>query len=264
MIIKSNADLCHTFSNKLKDRGKYGNLFFEHNKLYSYGYHYLLAKFVKDNVILINDSGYSVTTSKHITLIRQASRQYTQLFTTETDGELVEKRLNQLYNKLVKATKPLLYINEIVYLVDKYAQNCKLLDRTPLTVILEYKDKLSEQQLKDAKIQAKKDEISKKEKESQEFEVNKAKFLNYETDYITGKLDLIRLTEDKRLIETSQKVLITLEVAKDLYQAIVNNINIVGYKIGNYQVKQLTKDSIVIGCHTIPLTNIHEVGKQLI
>jgi len=45
-------------------------LFIESGILYSYGYHYPLGIF-KSNILLINNSGYSTTTQKHISLLKR-------------------------------------------------------------------------------------------------------------------------------------------------------------------------------------------------
>ena len=47
---------------------------FRDNKIYSYGSHYLLGEFIDDETIIINNEGYSVTTSKHIGLLINATR----------------------------------------------------------------------------------------------------------------------------------------------------------------------------------------------
>ena len=52
--------------------------------IYSYGHHYELGRFIDENTILINDEGYSVTTSKHISELSYATSQYRQFFKTKT------------------------------------------------------------------------------------------------------------------------------------------------------------------------------------
>lgn len=45
------------------------SIFFEGDTIYSYGYHYPLARIIRNDnqtIVLLNDSGYSNTTAKHI------------------------------------------------------------------------------------------------------------------------------------------------------------------------------------------------------
>ncbi len=76
----------------------------------------MLEQFIDDKTILINDSGYSVTTSKHIGEISYATRQYRQFFTTKTDIDTVHNTVQQNLEKLTNARKPELYINVILSL----------------------------------------------------------------------------------------------------------------------------------------------------
>lgn len=70
-------EIAHLWANQSTDyaRNPQGNLYFSGNSIYSYGNHYELGRLVECNgrrVALINDSGYSVTTSKHISKARCA------------------------------------------------------------------------------------------------------------------------------------------------------------------------------------------------
>ncbi len=66
----SNGDqVIHLWANQSQDTARSRNVFFQGVRLYSYGYHYELGRLVKyrgKQVAIINDTGYSVTTSKHI------------------------------------------------------------------------------------------------------------------------------------------------------------------------------------------------------
>ena len=67
--MKSNKETVKTYLELQKTHGNSANVFFEYSRIYSYGYHYILGKFVNDNLLIINDTGYSATTSKHIHLL---------------------------------------------------------------------------------------------------------------------------------------------------------------------------------------------------
>ena len=64
----TNSEIVHAFNLQDQPTGRTsnGSMYFEYKKIYSYGSHYLLGEFIDDNTIIINNEGYSVTTSKHI------------------------------------------------------------------------------------------------------------------------------------------------------------------------------------------------------
>lgn len=111
----TNNEIMHVFAQRTQSNGRASNLFFEYGiKLYSYGWHYLLGEFIENKqgseAIMINDRGYSVSTQKHISMLRSATRQFKQFFTTETDLELVLTSIFANVKKLQTARKKELYI----------------------------------------------------------------------------------------------------------------------------------------------------------
>ena len=103
----TNSEIVHIFNeqNQNKGRTSSGSMYFYNNKIYSYGSHYLLAEFLDNDTIMINNKGYSSTTGKHISLITSATRNRKQYFINETDYKTVNKNIKEYLNKLVKARK---------------------------------------------------------------------------------------------------------------------------------------------------------------
>lgn len=66
---KSNSELCKAWVNNTHNSGKANNMFFENDTIYSYGYHYQIAKIFfgpnGDRIVFINSNGYSTTTARH-------------------------------------------------------------------------------------------------------------------------------------------------------------------------------------------------------
>ena len=81
----TNSEIVHVFNEQNQNEGRTstGSMYFYNNKIYSYGSHYLLGHFIDNETILINDTGYSNTTSKHIYLLQDATRNRKQYFTTK-------------------------------------------------------------------------------------------------------------------------------------------------------------------------------------
>jgi hypothetical protein len=120
--MKSNKETIKTYLEQEKTHGQSANVFFEYSKIYSYGYHYLLGKFLDDDLLIINDTGYSATTSKHIHLLRDTANQMniTNFSTSNVDLISVYNELKYLEGKLHKARKPHLWYNRINSLYNKW------------------------------------------------------------------------------------------------------------------------------------------------
>ncbi|HTE02469.1 MAG TPA: hypothetical protein VK668_24440 [Mucilaginibacter sp.] len=76
--VKDIATVAHHWANSIGQEAKASNLFFEEENIYSYGYHFLIAKHVCNDegkqAVLFTRRTYSRSTSAHINLVRQASR----------------------------------------------------------------------------------------------------------------------------------------------------------------------------------------------
>lgn len=258
----SNSEIMHVFAQRTQNEGRTsnGNVFFYGNKIYSYGYHYLLGEFLDSETILINDKGYSVSTSKHIAYLRQAVSQYKRFYTTETDENYLKHKLGNELVKLTKAKKPEIYINSINYLFGKYCefQNFKKL---PISKEL---SKIHKTANNGANLESYKKYIKSKEEREKREKLNKFKaiykdFKNYETDRIYKGLtgfDYLRISKDKQFIETSQEIKIDIQEAKKLAKMIKLGLNIVGQRLKYYTINKFDKNGLIAGCHNIPKTEI--------
>lgn len=125
-IFSSNEKLTEMFNKQSQHFGKANSLFFEGNILYSYGYHYPLA-IVNENYILINDIGYSVTTSKHIAIARNVTSNRKQILTSQIELNQVLQEFEYLNRKLSKARKPQIYAKAIQELKQAFDKNTSYL-----------------------------------------------------------------------------------------------------------------------------------------
>lgn len=88
----SNADqTIHVWAQQTQDEGRSKNCYFEGNTVYSYGNHYPLGIFIKNDkgetAVILNVAGYSHTTNSHISAARSATRHITnKLFLYNTDA----------------------------------------------------------------------------------------------------------------------------------------------------------------------------------
>ena len=240
------------------------------DEIYSYGHHYLLGKFIDKDAILINDRGYSVTTSKHISGIRYATRQYRQFYTTKTDLDLVHGQIKYLFNKWAKARKPILYSSEINNLfnsLNEYIDYRKLkIKRNPKYTEIKKIHKAVNNNDTQALEKYRKNKAA-REKAALKKKLNKAleKFYNYEiyTVRLGQNKDYLRLSKCGKYVETTQGVKVSLKSAKLLYLMIKQGKDIKGHKIDNYTVISIN-GALKIGFHNIDTNSVKKIGEQII
>jgi len=124
----SNSEIMHIFNlqEQINGRTSNFNIYFEYNKIYSYGSHYLLGEILKNGNIIINNKGYSNTTSKHISLLTSATRNRKQYFTEQIKTQAVLNTLKEYINKLPRATKNKdYYKNAIISNYNTYIKYCR-------------------------------------------------------------------------------------------------------------------------------------------
>jgi len=285
-VFSNSNETIHVFAQQDQQEGKSqsGNVFFNGAKIYSYGYHYLLGEFLDKDTILINDRGYSVTTSKHIWQLGAATSHKKRFYVTQTDLDLVYNTVKYNLSKIPNArVNRKNYLDGIVSLfrsLNEYLEYTKT--KTKASKLKEYKEiKKIVQRLetdKDAiileaaNLNKKKAEVI-KQKALKELENQKEKiklWKNNETNnlwnskyYWEKKPTLLRLSLNNAHVETSKGVKIEVKTANLLYKLIEAGKDINGYKIDNYTVIGIKDNTLKIGCHDIPLQEVNEIGKQL-
>lgn len=282
----TNSEIVHVYAQQTQTEGRTsaGNIFFYDTKIYSYGYHYKLAEIIENNTIIINNSGYSNSTAKHINLITNATRQYNQFFYSDIC-------LNNVYDSIISASKKIItarfkerYANLIISkfenLINFGNEFNKVVKQNNYTqdsflTLIELKQNEQFQEIekiyseivkdKDKFIEAGRERDKKqKEKEEKEFKINLDKFFNYEINYITKKTneDFLRISKDKTQIETTQGVKIDIQEAKNLYLMIQQGKDIKGLRISNFTIISIN-GTLKIGCHHINIKNVHEIGQKI-
>lgn len=281
-VFSNHSDVIHAFAQKQQESGRASNVYFEKTdwndskfgksvdygtRLYSYGSHYLLAEFLDENTVMVNDQGYSSSTGKHIGIARWATSQFKQFFLSNCDIEHVYNFVKSNVDKLANARKPEIYVNPILYRIeqlDEYLiwakkitsakRNAKYRELKRILASIntpEYKAKLKELRLKElAKIK-------------ERVKIDLKRFENYEINsFRIGKEDYLRVSQDGTKVETTQYVSVSIEAARVLYKCIEAGRDIKGHYIDGYRVTSLN-GTLVIGCHNINMDSVHKVGKQI-
>ena len=281
-VFNSATDVIHLFAERSQSEARSSNCFFHGNKLYSYGYHYLMAEYITnkagEEAIMINDSGYSVTTAKHVRYVISGTRQYKQFLTTKTDAKTVLNELESLLKLLGKARKPEKYLSEAGALLNSFNEFQAWKGTKPENFERDYikKIRVIEKQfnagtMKEAagKIAAfeKRKAAAAKKAAQKEFKENLKKFMNFEIYRINHSAandeDFLRINPEGHYIETSQGVKINPVSAALLYKLIKAGRDIKGHKIDNYTVISLN-GVLTIGCHKINRANMEQTGETLL
>jgi len=268
----TNSECVHTFAQRTQNNGRTPNrsIFFEGDKIYSYGYHYELGRFLDDKTILINDEGYSVSTGKHISLLCGATSQYKQYYKTKTDINIVYRDIMYLKKKLSKARKPQMYISQIYRLWNSFNEYINERKRNELRKYKEYKELLlfvdslqEETSIQDLKDWAKEEERKKKDKEKKQLIKSLSKFREYKKDYFRiGGKDYLRLSKCAQFVETSQGVKIDVNEAKRYLKLLKSGAMMRGAKVGNYTTISFDK-LLRIGCHNISKEQINYIDNLI-
>ena len=283
-VFQNTSKVVHVFAQQTQQEGRNQSrsIYFRENKIYSYGSHYLLGEFINSDTIIINDFGYSVTTSKHINELINATSQYNQFYTSSIDIKYVQTEINAFLKCLTNARKPEIYISNITKLetnLTKWVEYCKenKIKKRPFQIFdyainksnYSYKkivkianSLLTPEALEKIKAKGKKDAIKQKAKDKKDLKIKLDKFNTYEIDsFKIGKFDYLRLSQNGKFVETSQNIRIEKNEAKKLYFAIKNKIDIRGQKIGYYTINKIDNKALTVGCHKICIKSVNKVGK---
>ena len=95
----NNSQICEKFAHGHTD-GKGSNIFIEGDTIYSYGYHFAMAKRYGFNKYLFTTRGYSNTTAKHLSHLRHALRGAILIFCENPNNfkplEQIEENLKEI------------------------------------------------------------------------------------------------------------------------------------------------------------------------
>jgi len=267
----TNSEICHVFNEQKQQTGRTSNrtIFFENNKIYSYGYHYLLGEFIDENTIVINNKGYSNTTSKHISILINATRDKKQFFIEQVDTKRAYENLTNWLNKLPRATSYKdIYMFQIDNTLQKYFEfleytkkDISICDKETHEKIVDLKNSFYSN-LDNLQETIKDQQKRQKEKENNAIKENLIKWKNNEINYFknkTGK-DYLRLNGEN--IQTSQNVRISINEAKRLLQ-LIDAKNIIGQRVDERFIVKSFDNILKVGCHNIDINEINYI-KNLI
>lgn len=258
----TNQQIPHVWYYQEKESAKGSNLFFEGPIIYSYGRHFPIAT-LKNDVVFFTTDTYSVTTAKHISLVRQAIPSFTTIIYCKHPDEASNgyhskniesfkrtlesikkdlgkarkkethiQNLSSTYNNVVK------YYNHFSLDTSEYSEIQELINSPEAVLLLTQKEK----------------ELTKAAKLKQEEKVKE--WLNGETDYLPNiSFDLLRVRNGN--IETTRGLTFDLQECELFHRFIDKATEFKHYRI-------VRKDDVLhIGCHKFKTAYLKEFGNKL-
>jgi hypothetical protein len=283
-VFSSHSQLCHVWANQLQSEGRAANMFFNGPVIYSYGYHYEIARYVDTptghKICLINSAGYSNSTAKHTTHVRRAIPSnipvYSVPFSRSTTygraeysinanniGGIIEKMVveckNYIYDQM-KARSKSYYFNQAAGRYDDIQQLCHFFN-LPVPARPENweKARIKSEYLRDNAV-----EIANK-KQQKAIEKQKELLIKWLRHEYNGQLyDIpvhLRVSNDGKLIETTKGAKVPMFEAVKLLAMLREGQDVKGYKIDGFTVIENNNEAVQIGCHKITWPVINQFFK---
>ncbi len=279
----------HIYAQFTHDSGKCGNVFFEDNTIYSYGYHFPMAQRINLGampIILVNGRSCSNSTSKHQSWTRSALSHYTQIIsfgmsrydqTTEASHKMNEgyyiRELETIANNLSVARNPAKWINEAERLNSQFMAYVTFFGLTPSK---EYQTaffnatNVNEEIKAMVKAENARQLALKKEREAEtkkNIEAKIAEWLSGERLYFPrecsdrGVNDVLRVNGQN--VETSKGITMTIQEAKAIYSQLLAQTLKAGDRVLNHYTVTSINGTVKIGCHTFDTQYLLTFGKSL-
>lgn len=286
----SHDEVAHIWAHQRQNEAHGHNMFFYGPNIYSYGRHFIIAKILDHRTVLVNSGDYSVSTSKHQSIVRRAIPGHFRTIYAPTVEHPIDDRTHK-YNldawtvevrewreKATRARKhgPF-YLQGLTNLkrnITKYIEyfRIKTLIRKKYKYLYLFLTGpvLSEDETKKIKAQDKKHKAQKKienAKRKREFlekvdEWKRGKIQNIPWSYSIGNDAYLRATD--KAIETSKGIKIDFKDARKLFIVWCRDpFDVIGQQIKGFKINNCTADFLTAGCHTISKNEALEIAQKM-
>lgn len=271
---KTNYDVAHAFAyGETSAHTGNWNLFINGDCIYSYGYHFCIAKRVGRGTILFTTRGYSPSTSRHISYVASACSHMDKVYCYDPTAshsknqEHFLKDIEAILPQLARARKPEKYLHEIQCIAARAQKYCEFFEiemLEPLRKYVESEDlmKTNEEYLAELR------QIAENDRKRRESRIKEqlAKWHSFESNHAPCDLQYEELrvnAENNNRIETTMGVQIPFELGREFYERIKNGILEVGDKLLYYRVGEITDKVIKVGCHTFKRKYLLDFGARV-
>jgi hypothetical protein len=289
--LKDRQQVAHYWANNVQSEGKAGNLFFEGEKIWSYGAHFCVARRLPGGMFAITTRGYSPSTERHISIVRQACPSGRIVYCNDPDesaavnmgkaraainGAIAEsettRRIQQKTRDGHKARALRLAEQANAYLAalpENERGDVLPIDTTDLESIRAHFVRIEQEQ------EARKLERERIALHAAETNIKiwRSGGPGYDLWNLPAMLRLWTTTlanmEPATVVQTSKGAEIPVEDARKLWPMIQRVMSgerdyTPGEALGVYRLTRINRDgSIVVGCHNIAFAEIEGIAKQL-
>lgn len=287
-----NYSCAHAWAGQQNQSGYAGNLYFEGNTIFSYGKHFPIAT-IEGDLVYFTKKKYSNTTSKHKYLVRSAISHKTFVYVEFVPVDIrdavskesfIKKNIDfwiaclettiEAY-KLYPRRKTLLEeINNTIYELRSFITALQIKPKGTLKLILEDPSLDAYQKyqvVEKRKARAKENQYL--AKAIKNYIIMLSKWENMELRYldipnpVDPNLSYLRWNQDSCIVETSKCIQLPEEIAYRFWCFIQNvlhkDYNYSDYKILDFEVKEISADYLIVGCHKIPMRQVKKIAEIL-
>jgi hypothetical protein len=279
-VFSNHSEVCHVWAQQKQSQGKSGNIFFDGVSIYSYGRHFEMARFIDEETVFITSRGYSVSTAKHLSLVRGAVQHKTVYtvpqFTYHPDNVryFIEKARDH-FDKAKRARK----------YQDWEIQSGREAVETTRAYITKFQVPVPESHVElwqalhtdtylNGEVQAqllakakaaqaaereeqKQRRLERERKEAEQLEKWMLGTLPY------GRFSAMRLRVHEDEVQTTHGASVPLIEARKLYRALKAGVDVAGQRVGYYTITRVTAGELVVGCHMIPLSEVERIAPEV-
>ena len=276
--LKTSSEVFHFFANQTQEEGYVTNASF-HNRYKTYrafSYSQCIGMFTENGSVILSNTNYSVTTSKHENELYAATSHLDQIFVPgwadDSHGEhqrLWQYQADTLVAKLARARKPEIYTDKINSLnkeVTAYHDYFKIQIPELLALVLN----ASLENLKDISKERydilERNRLEQKKRDMWIGAISVQNFYDFKSNSVyTGDIsDCLRYNEETNRFETGQRVEMPYEIGVRLFESIKNKSIKAGDKILQFSVKKVTENRIEIGCHNFTFEYLEYIASLYI
>jgi hypothetical protein len=278
IALKNTSEVCHYFVNNVQFEGRAGNVSFRGDNFFSY--RTVVARRI-NGAIVKSSNKYSVTTSEHLSDLRQACRHLEIVSipcvekSTLDNQTIVQNQINDLFRLASTArTKKEYYLSQALCIVKGFNRYCELSENNQYIIDLSIFDNVDFGALKQAEKERQGLQLAKRKAR----EIEDALENNVKIDqWLAGTRDnigygvrsdtLLRIKGDS--VQTSRGAEIPVSQTANLW-ALVNSVIsakrelILNKRIGVYSLSKIeTTGNITVGCHYIKYEQLQRIAKIL-
>lgn len=280
-VFANHREVCHIWAQQKQSEGRASRIFFDGPVIFSYGRHFPMARFVDHHTVLMTTRGYSVSTAKHMSYVRQSLPNGIKLFRVRdvltadhasNAFHLVED-IKETRNKSIKAKSNKSYLQHLVLSkvehLREYVQHFSVKPSADVKALLNG-DALSPETLaaierklaedRKAKVKETKEEKKALMERADKWKAGENVSFPYQVHDI-----FLRVKGDE--IETSKGARIPLAIARRLWGRIKGTdmvlAPVAGMSLGHYTVNSWDGETLRAGCHTIQRSEMERLAEVL-